>query len=381
MNFEWSPEHVEYRRRIRELLDRHLPPDWGEKSRYDNGSDFTVAFSRKFAPILAKEGLLIPHWPKEYGGGGMDAWHHWILNEEMWGAGEPRAYQYMSVNWVGPAFIRYGTPEQKEVYLKGITSGTISFCQGFSEPNAGSDLAALRTRAEKRGDVYVINGSKIWTSAASFADYCILLARSGGTSRGGISVFVVPMKLPGITVRVIPSLQGARAIHEVFFDNVELPQSGLIGEQDKGWEVVTQILHNERVGAPRYALTWRGLDRGIELLKASGRLADPEVRSRAARCEASLNAARWLALQVIGGRVKGRAADAETNVARYAAVCADRMVCEFIGDFLPEYIFPETEPLLAAAYKRTASIGIAAGAAEVQLNLISRNLLRMPRES
>jgi alkylation response protein AidB-like acyl-CoA dehydrogenase len=381
MDFEWSAEHNAYRKRIQDVLAKNLPADWPEKSRYDNGSDYTVAFSRKFCPILAAEGLLIPHWPKEYGGGGLDAWHHWILNEEMWGAGEPRAYQYMSINWVGPAFIKFGSAEQRELHLKGITSGTISYCQGFSEPNAGSDLAALKTRAEARGDKYVINGSKIWTSAASFADFCILLARTGGASRGGISVFVVPMKSPGITVRVIPSLQGARALHEVFFDNVEVPASAVLGEADKGWGVVTQILANERIGAPRYSLTWRGLDRAMELLRADGRLADPEVRGRAARCEASLNAARLLALQVIGGRVKGQPADAETNVARYAAVCADRMVCEFMGDFLPEYLFPDKEPLLAAAYKRTASIGIAAGAAEVQLNLISRNLLRMPRDA
>ncbi|MGE0386387.1 MAG: acyl-CoA dehydrogenase family protein [Gammaproteobacteria bacterium] len=381
MNFQWTTEHEAYRGRIRDLLRRHLPPDWGAQSRYDNGSDFTVAFSRRFCPILAAEGLLIPHWPREYGGGGLDAWHHWILNEEMWAEGEPRAYQYMSINWVGPAFIRFGTPAQKDLHLKGITSGTISYCQGFSEPNAGSDLAALRTRAEHRGGAWIIEGSKIWTSAASFADYCILLARTGGSGRGGISVFVVPMNLPGITVRVIPSLQGARAMHEVFFDAVELPADGILGEPNKGWEVVTQILAHERIGAPRYALTWRGLDRAMELLAADGRIADPEIRARAARCEAALNAAKWLALQVIGGRVQGRPADAETNVARYAAVCADRTVCEFIGDFLSEHLFPEREPLLAAAYKRTASIGIAAGAAEVQLNLIARNLLHMPRES
>jgi alkylation response protein AidB-like acyl-CoA dehydrogenase len=380
LDFKWTKEHDAYRQRIKDVLKKHLPPDWAQKSLYDNGSDFTVAFSKKFCPILAQEGLLIPHWPKEYGGGGMDSFHHWILNEEMWAEGEPRAYQYMSINWVGPAFIKFGTEEQRKVHLKGITSGTISYCQGFSEPNAGSDLAALRTRAENTGSSYVINGSKIWTSAASFADYCILLVRTGPQGRGGITVLVVPMNTKGITVRVIPSLQGARAIHEVFFDNVEVPLSALLGEQDKGWGVVTQILSNERIGAPRYALTWRGFNRGIELLKQHGRFKDTDVQSAAARCQGALEAAKALALRVIDGRVKGKPADAETNVARYAAVMADRSVCEFLGNYVSDFIFAADEPMLASAYKRTASIGIAAGAAEVQLNLISRNLLKMPRE-
>lgn len=380
MDFEWTEGHRRFRKRLRDVLDRHLPADWPAVSAgYDNGSEGTVAFARKFCPILAEEGLLIPHWPREYGGEGLDAFHHWILGEEMWGVGEPRAYQYMSINWVGPAIIKFGSPEQQAYHLPRICGGTISYCQGFSEPEAGSDLAALRTRATPTGRGYAISGQKIWTSAASFADFCVLLARTGGERHSGISVFLVPMDTPGITVRRIPGLQGERAMHEVFFDEAEVDASALMGPENAGWSVAGQILANERIGVPRYALTWRGLNRALEHLRQDGRLGDPVTRARAARCAAALKAARLLALGVIDQRVKGQPADVSVNVARYAAVWADRQVVEFLAEFASDLLFYQVDPVVTAAYKRAMSIGIGAGAAEVQLNLVSRNLLQLPR--
>jgi alkylation response protein AidB-like acyl-CoA dehydrogenase len=378
MEFAWKPEHVAFRQRIRDFLVANLPTDWEQLSQLDNGSEVVHRLSRTFCPALAREGLLIPHWPIEHGGGGKDAWHHWILNEEMWAAGEPRSYQYMSINWVGPAIIKFGTAAQKAEHLPKITGGTASYCQGFSEPNAGSDLASLQCRAERTEAGYLVNGSKIWTSNAGFADYCILLARTGEQGRGGISVLILPMGTAGITVRRIPSLQGEHAVSEVFFDDVEVPHSALLGEKDKGWSVIGQILHNERIGAPRYALSWRALRRAVARLKDNGGWEREEIRVRAARCEAKLRSAQLQAYRVIDGRVKGRSADAETNVARYAAAVADRAVCEFLGDFTPNALFFTEDPVIAAGYKRTATTGIAAGAAEIQLNLIARNLLGLP---
>jgi alkylation response protein AidB-like acyl-CoA dehydrogenase len=380
MDFRWTDEHRAFRRRLKDVLARHLPDDWATVSAgYDNGSDGAIAFSRKFCPILAQEGLLIPHWPKEHGGEGLDAFHHWILGEEMWGVGEPRSYQYMSINWVGPAIIKFGTPRQRDIHLPRICGGTVSYCQGFSEPDAGSDLAALKMRATPTDTGYILNGQKIWTSAASFADFCILLARTGGARHSGISVLIVPMNLPGITVRVIPSLQGQRALHEVFFDDVEVDATALLGTENEGWSVVGQILANERIGVPRYALTWRGFARALEVLRRDGRFARDMVQARAARCEAALRAARLMALGVIDRRMRHLPADVSVNVARYAAVWADRLVVEFLGDFASDMLFYDVEPVVTAAYKRATSIGIGAGAAEVQLNLVARNLLQMPR--
>jgi len=320
----------------------------------------------------------VPHWPVEYGGQGLDPWHHWILNEEMFAAGEPRSYQYMSVNWAGPALIGFGTPEQKAAHLPGIARGELFYCQGFSEPNAGSDLTALQTRAERDGDDFRINGSKIWTSAASFANYCFLLARTGGPGRAGITLFIVPMDLPGITVNVIKGLQGQKAFHEVFFDDVRLPDTAVLGTVDGGWGVVGAILHNERIGVPRYSLTIRGLDRAMEILTAEGRADRPGVRSSATLARAACEAARLQCYGVIDARVKKRPPSAETSLARYAIVQADRLVADFLGEFLGDYIISGTDPVLNAAYRRSGSTGIAAGAAEIQLNAIARGWLELP---
>jgi alkylation response protein AidB-like acyl-CoA dehydrogenase len=378
MQLEWSPEQVEFRARVRNALAEKLPTNWAEISGYDTGSPVTVEFSRSFAPYLAEKGLLVPHWPKEYGGADAGAFMHWILNEEMWAVGEPRSYQYMSVNWVGPAFMKFGTDEQKAYHLDRIRAGTIYYCQGFSEPNAGSDLASLQCKAEHTQGGYLINGSKIWTSAASFADHCILLVRTGGPGRAGISVLVVPMSAAGITVRKIPSLQGPQALHEVFFENVHVPASTLLGEENAGWAVIGNILANERIGSPRYALTRKALHRAVAILQSEGRYGE-DARVRSARCEAALDGAMLQAYGVIERREIGLPADASTNVARLSAVFADRLVNDFLVDFVPNALFPSKDPVIAGAFKRTAAIGIAAGAAEVQMNLIARDLLHLPK--
>lgn len=379
MDFNWSPEQVAFRERVRSFLADHLPADWGRFSHsFDTGSDTVEAFARDFCPKLAAEGLLVPHWPIEYGGQGFDAWHHWILNEEMFAWGEPRSYQYMSVNWAGPALIAFGTDAQRAEHLQRIAAGTLFYCQGFSEPNAGSDLPALQTRAERTAAGFRINGSKIWTSAASFADYCVLLARTGGEGRRGITVFLVPMTTPGITVNVIKGLQGQKAFHEVFFEDVEVPETAVLGEVDKGWSVVTGILHNERIGAPRYALTIRGLDHAFAILRREGRLDAPGVRAGAALARAACEAARLQCYGVIDGRVKGKPPSADTNLARYAIVSADRIVTDFIGEHLGDWLITGADPVLNATYRRAGSSGIAAGAAEIQLNAIARSHLDLP---
>ena len=379
MNFEWTAEHQAFRTRMKNFLKAHLPEDWDEKSQLDPSEPYVTEFARKFCPALAKEGLLIPHWPKEVGGEGMDAFHHWILGEEMFAAGEPRAYQYMNVNWVGPAILQYGNPEQIKTLVGGITAGTAFWCQGFSEPNAGSDLAAMRTKAEKTANGWVINGSKIWTSAASVADHCFLLARTGDVKRT-ISVFIVPMKTPGIQVKVIPGVSGARAFHEVFFTNVEVPDTAILGPEGGGWKVMKHVLQNERIGAPRYALAQRATERGIEILKKRGRFKDAGVKARAARAIAGCEAARYQALEVIDARVKGKEATAKINVARYALVLADRAVAEFLGDCLNDVVISKEDVVIYAAYRRTSSSGLGAGTAEIQLNTIARDYLELPRE-
>jgi alkylation response protein AidB-like acyl-CoA dehydrogenase len=378
MDFQWNDDQRAFRREVRAFIDGKLPGDWERLTEgLDVGSDYTVAFSRTFCPALAEVGLLVPHWPVEHGGQGADAWRHWILNEEMIRSGEPRSYQYMSVNWAGPAIMRFGTPAQKQDLLPRIAAGTMVFCQGFSEPNAGSDLASLRSTARPDGRDWIVNGQKIWTSAASFADVCILLARTGEDKKA-ITMFLVPMDTPGIEVRVIPSKMGARALHEVYFSDVRVSGNAVLGEVGKGWEAVGQIMHNERIGIPRYILSQLALDRAVGLLEADGRF-DPLARAQAARARAMCEAARLQCYRIVDGRVKGSPPGSDTNLARINLIAADRLVSEFIGDHLMDRLIGGEVLLISGAYRRTAATGIASGTAEIQLDLISRNHLHLPR--
>jgi alkylation response protein AidB-like acyl-CoA dehydrogenase len=379
MDFSWTVEESNFRQRVRKFIEDRLPADWETLTEgLDVGSDYTVSFSRRFCPALAAEGLLVPHWPALYGGNDADAWHHWILNEEMIRFGEPRSYQYMSVNWAGPALMHFGSDVQKADILPRIANGTLFFCQGFSEPNAGSDLASLKTAARPDDGGWIVSGQKIWTSAASFADYCILLARTGEPGRSGITVFLVPMDTPGIEVRVIKSMMGARALHEVFFHDVRISADAVLGEVNGGWNVVTRILHNERIGIPRYILTRRALDRAVDRLEQKGRL-DQIVQAEAARARAACEAAQLQCYKIIDARVKGQAPTAETSLARIGLITADRLVAQFLGNHVMDGMVAGEDPMIAGAYRRTSATGIASGSAEIQLNLIARSHLQLPR--
>ncbi len=380
MEFSWSEKHADFRARLRAFLDKELPDDWLTVSQgYDNSSPGTAAFALKFCPKLMAEGLLIPHWPKEWGGDGADAWHHWMLGEEMWEVGEPRSYQYMGINWAGPAIFAFGTEKQISTHISRITAGDIYYCQGFSEPEAGSDLASLRTRAEPTETGYVINGGKIWTSAASFADYCFLLARTGGAGKHGITQFLIPMSLPGITVCVVPGVQGVRSLHQVFFDNVEVSPDMILGEENKGWDVVRHILFNERMGSPGYTLVLKGLDQAVKLLKDRGLWKREDVRARVAAVKSACEAARLITYKVIDDRVKHRPETAEANVGRYAQSYAGRLFCDLVGDFLQDALLSGESPFLNVAYRRNGAAGIVAGTAEIQLDIAATELLGLPR--
>ena len=379
MNFEWSRQHVEFRARVRAFIADRVTETWEQKSGLDIGSDYTVAFSRQFCAALAAEGLLVPHWPTAYGGSDLDRWHHWILNEEMFWAGEPRGYQYMSVNWAGPAIIKCGSEDQKKAILPKIAAGNFFFCQGFSEPNAGSDLASLKTRADPDGpDGFRLNGQKIWTSAASFSDYIILLARTGGGGRAGISLFLVPMDTPGITVRVIPGLQGSKSFHEVFFDDVAVTRQDIIGEENGGWSVLASILHDERIGIPRYMLALRAIERAVCWLEARGRL-DAAAGGAAALARVKCEAARLQCYKVIDDRVKNMPPSVMTALARCSLIDADQQVSDFIGRYLIDCVAANDDPIISSCYKRTAATGIASGTKEMQLNMIARDLLHLPK--
>lgn len=380
MEFAWTAEQLAFRKRLRDLLDNELLIGWEDAAKHGPGGDSVVAFASRFCPALASHGLLVRHWPREYGGEDGKPWEHFILGEEMFAAGEPRGPQYMNVNWIGPAIMRYGKPEQKRFHLPQIANGTAFWCQGFSEPSAGSDLASLRTRAVKTADGYVINGSKIWTSYATAAEYCFLLARTG-ESKKGISVFLVRMDTPGIDVRQIKGIVADGSLNEVFLTDVKVREADRLGEDGRGWEVVTHALAQERVGSAKYAYARRALDTAITHLQANGRFRSQAVRERAARVAIACEAARMLTYRAIDDRAKLRASGPEANMVRWSMAMADKATNEFISDFVPEALTTGDFPYLLTYYRRNTSAGIGGGSAEIQLNLVASRFLELPREA
>ncbi|MFT4047166.1 MAG: acyl-CoA dehydrogenase family protein [Solimonas sp.] len=376
MDFNWTPEQLEFRATVRRFLAGHLPANW-ETIAHGPASEVQSEFADVFCRKLAEAGLLVPHWPARWGGRDADAWTAFILAEEMWMAGEPRGGQYMNVNWIGPTLMKYGSEEQQQRYVVPMARGETIWCQGFSEPEAGSDLASLRTRAEKAGTNYRINGQKIWTSYASYADTCFLLARTS-PGKNGISIFLVPMDTPGITVRQIPSVIGEGDIHEVFFDDVEVPETAMLGGEGQGWDVIRTALSLERVGIPRFALASTMLSRAVGCLKKAGRFAGSAVE-QAARAQAACEASRLYSYSIIDQRVRGIIAGPEASAGRFATVNAERLVGEFVVEHCPEAL-AGGEPMLLAHHQRAIVAGIASGAAEIQLNIVATELLKLPRE-
>ena len=382
MDFGWTDSQRDFRARVRQVLDRELPADWETIRKMGKASPEQAAFGKRFAPKLAEEKLLVNHWPKEYGGGDGPPWEHFILGEELWARGEPRGPQYMNVNWIGPALMYGASPEQKEKYLPPMTSGDVIWCQLFSEPNAGSDLAAMRTKAERIGnDRYVINGMKLWTSYALIADYGFLLAKTGEAKKD-ISVFLVPMNTPGITIRPFNSITEKGHCNEVYFDNVEVPAECMVGQEGRGWDVVRYALNYERVGVQRYHVAAEEMKTAMAELKRQGRLDDPGVMVDAGMALAACEACRLISYDVVDQRARGAAPNEDSSVARMAMTECTRAVHAFVARYLPEAISGEMvggNYGLFKFYQFIIASSIAAGAYEIQCDQVATRQLGLSR--
>jgi alkylation response protein AidB-like acyl-CoA dehydrogenase len=381
VEFEWSEDDLAFRVEVKRFLDDTLPGDWDEISKHGPGSDAQAEFAKRFCPLLAERGWLVQNWPSEFGGRDATPWRHAVLGEEMWRIGEPRSSQYMNVNWVGPTIMRYGSSEQKSFHLPRIAAGEAWWCQGFSEPEAGSDLVSLRTLAERDGGEYVINGSKIWTSYCNYAEYCFLIARTDPHSKRhrGISVLLVPMDTPGIEVREIPSVVGDRYFHEVFFSDVRVPESCRLGPESEGWEVVTYSLAFERVGAARYARAALILDELARLAAERGQLESPTLQEKLGEARALCEASRVLTYRVIDLRARDEPPSADTNVARVAGTMAERAVSELALELFGTEAL-EYGHVAESHFRLAMTAGVAVGTTEINLNLVANRFLGLPRE-
>lgn len=373
MNFDWTPEDAAFRADLKAFLEAKLPESFDAWAMEPHEQK---EFSRGFAAKLAGRGWLTPAWPKAYGGLEQSPWQQLILSEEMVTHGEPRTAQYMCVNWVGPALILAGSDEQKAYHLPRISRGDVTWCQGFSEPDAGSDLASLRTRAVRDGDGYVINGEKIWTSYADIADYCFLLARTDPEAprHKGISIFLVPTDAPGVTISEIPSIFSTGAFNQCVFEDVRVPEAWRLGPENGGWPIIRQLLVNERVGVARFRRAAQNLDSIAEAANEAGLLDDALVMDALARAQAACDAARVLIYRVVDERAKGQGPDLTAYVYRVAAIRAERAVYEAAmavegSGGLVKGSFG------AAQFGHALAAGVATGTLEMQLNLIARDVV------
>ncbi|MBL6937158.1 MAG: acyl-CoA dehydrogenase family protein [Alphaproteobacteria bacterium] len=249
MNLDLSPDERAFRDEVRSFLDTHLPPDLREAGRRTTSVFTDKKWSIPWQRILHEKGWVAPSWPKEYGGTGWSDMQRYIWSAECARAGAP-GLAPMGLRMVGPCIMRYGTPEQKARYLPRILSGEDYWCQGYSEPGSGSDLASLQLRATSDGDDYVLNGSKIWTTHAQWATrmFCLVRTRFDGKPQAGITFLLLDMQTPGIKVRPIITLAGEHEVNQVFFDDVRVPKANRLGEENDGWTVAKYLLEFERGG-------------------------------------------------------------------------------------------------------------------------------------
>ena len=414
MDFRDTPEEAAFRQEVREFLDKELPqgfgtPDfWGElmaerssSSRSaERGGDAQTrqgaspfeGFYRQWVKKLAAKGWVAPAWPKEYGGAGMSVMQQFIMNEEFAMRRAPRAGG-IGVAYAGPTIIVYGSEEQKREHLPGILSGDVIWCQLYSEPGAGSDLAGLQTRATKDGDDYIINGQKIWTSGAHRAHRGILLARTDpdAPKHRGISYFLLDMKTPGITIQPLVNMAGTHEFNQVFFDNVRVPKKDLLGEENRGWYMATTTLDFERssIGSAigqvqmvedlmQFAREHR--QNGHSLLE--NKLVRLELVDRYIEAEV----ARHISYRVITLQNRGLIPNYEASMAKlYSTELTQRIArtgIHLIGHYGVLDRGSKWAPLrgrLGRMYLMSVSATIAGGTSEIQRNIIATRGLGLPR--
>jgi alkylation response protein AidB-like acyl-CoA dehydrogenase len=372
MEFEWSSEDLAFRKELKAFLDEELP---GYQEFFDLPAKERHEFSKAFAKKLAERHWLTPAWPRKYGGQEQSAFQQLILSEEMIAHGEPRTGMYMNVNWVGPAIILAGSEEQKNYHLQRMSRGDVMWCQGFSEPDSGSDLASLRTRAIRDGDEYVVNGEKIWTSNAGVAEFIFLLARTNVdvAKQNGIAIFLVPIDAPGIEVRPVHGVIDDGEFYHLTFTDVRIPASCRLGEENEGFRIVRSALALERSGIARYHRAAGYLDRVAGWAKERGLLQESRVVDALASARASCEAARVLIYRVLDERKHGKQPLLTAFTYRVATVRAEREVMnaafEIMGaDGLAWRSFADCQ------FEWAVTAGIAGGSYEMNLNSIGRQI-------
>ena len=305
MDLNFTPDELAFRAEIRAWVHANLPKDISHK--VHNALRLSRDDLQTWAKILGSKGWLGWGWPKQFGGPGWNAVQKHLFEEECALAGAPRVVPFGPV-MVAPVIMAFGSPEQQQRFLPGIASGEVWWSQGYSEPGAGSDLAGLKTRAERRGDKYIVNGQKTWTTLGQYGEWIFCLVRTDPEAKkqSGISFLLIDMKSPGITVRPIVLLDGGAEVNEVFFDNVEVPAENLIGEENKGWTYAKHLLAHERTNIADVNRAKRELERLKRIAKAEGVYDDTRFRDQIAQLEVDIVALEMMVLRVLSAEKSGK---------------------------------------------------------------------------
>jgi len=379
VDFRFSGADDAFRAEVRGVLEAYAP------QRTEGTDEGETGFEK----ALATRGWLTAAWPKAYGGLGLTQIEQLIFKEELMRAGG--TFPGTGVNLVGPTLMVHGTETQRREHLPKIAAGSVAWCQGFSEPGAGSDLASLQARAVRDGDEFVVNGQKIWTSRAHRADWILLLARTdpAAPKHRGITMFLVDMQTPGIRVRPIRQLTGVAGFNEVFFDDVRVPSANIVGEQDRGWYAAATTLDFERSGIERNLIAEGDWNRIFAFVRAEPGSWPPRDRSglrqRFAELRIEVEAGRWLARRVAWLQMKGTVPNAEASMSKGFNSEVGQRVSEFgvnafgLAGQLSSGPWAALDGQAAFRYLDARRLTVAQGTAEIQRNIIATRGLGLPR--
>jgi alkylation response protein AidB-like acyl-CoA dehydrogenase len=397
-----TPEETAFRAEVRAFLAEKFTSELRLEAERQTGVFANGDLSRRWHRILYERGWAAPNWPKRFGGAEFSATEQYIFSVECAAAGTP-ALPGMAITMCGPVIMRYGTPQQQDFFLPAILSGEHYWCQGYSEPQSGSDLASLRCRADRVGDDYVINGQKIWTTHAQYANWIFMLVRTSqeGAPQAGISFIVLPMDTPGITVRPIISMSGEHEVNEVFFDNVTVPVGNLIGEENKGWSVAKFLLLNERGGGSAATYLKSNLTQLRRVLASdeggfSAMAKRPAFRRKLAELEIDILAIECSERAGIQALSRGEAVldDAMASIQKLKTSEALQKISELGVEAIGQYAMANQGPALfgagnapvvgparaltpVATYLNMRAFTIFGGSSEVQRNILARTALRL----
>lgn len=390
MRFDFTPEESDFRRKLSAFLDDALPADWHGPA--DESRDDHWALNQQIKKGLADRGWFVMSWPTEYGGADSSPMMNTIFAEEMAYRRAP-GHDRFGTRMLGPTLMRFGSDSQRTEHLGAIARGEVQWCQGYSEPNSGSDLASLQTRAVLDGDNFIVNGAKIWTSLAHRADMMFMLVRTDpdAAPHKGISLLLVDMKTPGIQVLPIINMAGVHSFNQVVFDDVRVPQANLVGDLNDGWRVGMTVLNFERSGIDYAVWARAALEELVDYVKNDDSLVstvktDPEVRGKLASLNTEIEAARLLCYDVAWRQGQGEVPSAEASISKVAGTEIYAKVLDYGTELLGMYgvLEPGSEQAeLQGNFLKmrlfATSGPILAGTNEIQKNIIAQRGLNLPR--